>query len=128
MSINLNRTIMKTIKSMLLVAAIAFSSVLTANTNPNEAKPAATAESNVITQEVGKLLQDPFFNVDEDKTANVTLTINKNNEIVVLSVDSDDQTVEKFIKARLNYNELPSTVTTDEKTFIVPVRLQAELD
>lgn len=119
---------MKTIKSMLLVAAIAFSSVLTANTNPNEAKPAATAESNVITQEVGKLLQDPFFNVDEDITANVTLTINKNNEIVVLSVDSDDQTVEKYIKARLNYNELPSTVTSDEKTFIVPVRLQAELD
>ena len=119
---------MKTIKSMLLVAAIAFSSVLAANTNPTEADPATTAESNVITQEVGKLLKNPSFLVDNDITASVTLTINKKNEIVVLSVDSEDKTVEDYIKARLNYNELPSTVTTDEKTFIVPVRLQAELD
>ena len=78
---------MKTIKSILLVAAVAFSSVLSANTNPNASNPAAAAESNVITQEVGKLLQNPYFNVDEEITANVTLTINKNNEIVVLSVD-----------------------------------------
>ena len=119
---------MKTIKSMLLVAAIAFSSVLAANTNPNDAEPATTTESNVITQEVGKLLKNPSFLVDDDITANVTLTINKNNEIVVLSVDSEDESLEDYIKARLNYNELPSTVKSGEITFIVPVRLQAELD
>lgn len=119
---------MKTIKSLLLVVAIAFSSVLTANTDPNEANPSTSAESNVITKEVGKLLKNPSFLVDHDMTAKVTLTINKNNEIVVLSVDSEDRTVENYIKSRLNYNELPTAFISSEKTFIVPVKLETELD
>jgi len=119
---------MKTMKSILLVAIIAFSSVLSASTNPNEANPATTAEPNVITEEVRELLKNPSFVVDHDIYANVTLTINKNNEIVVLSVDSDDSSVEGYIKGRLNYNELPVATTNKGKTFIVPVRLEAELD
>ncbi|MBT8272198.1 MAG: hypothetical protein KJO77_00220 [Bacteroidia bacterium] len=119
---------MKTIKSLLLVVAIAFSSVLTANTDPNEATPSSNAESNVITQQVEKLLKNPSFLVDHDMIAKVTLTINKNNEIVVLSVDSEDKTVENYIKSRLNYNELPVAFISSEKTFMVPVKLETELD
>ncbi|MBT8265830.1 MAG: hypothetical protein KJP20_04740 [Bacteroidia bacterium] len=114
---------MKTFKSIVLVAAIAFSTVLTANTNST-----AEADPTVITTEVGKLLKNPSFLVDQDITANVTLTINKNNEIVVLSVDSEDSSVEDYIKARLNYNALPSSLQERGKTFIVPVRLHTELD
>ena len=117
---------MKTIKSIVLVALIAFSSVLSANTNPENARKATAAESNVITQEVGKLLKSPSFIIEKEIVANVTLTINKNNEIVVLSVDTDDETLENFVKSRLNYNELPSSVVSKDKTFIVPVRLEME--
>ena len=116
---------MKTIKLILLVAAIAFSSVLTASTNPDVEKD---VNSNVITQEVGKLLKNPTFLVDHEITADVTLTINKNNEMVVLTVDSEDESVVKYIKARLNYNALPDTMASKTKTFIVPVRLEAELN
>ena len=118
---------MKTMKSFLLIAAIAFSSVLTASTNPVEANPAKATESTVITQEVGKLLQNPTFLVDQDTYVNVTLTINKNNELVVLSVDSEDKQIEGFIKARLNYQELPEAVKTGERNFMVPVKIEAEL-
>ena len=117
---------MKTIKSFLLVALIAFSSVLSASTNPENAKKATSAEPNVITQEVGKLLQSPSFEIEKDIVASVTLTVNKNNEIVVLSVDTEDEVLEGFIKGRLNYNVLPSNTITKEKTFIVPVRLKVE--
>ena len=119
---------MKTIKSFLLVAAIAFSSVLSASTNPVEANPAKSAESTVITQEVGKLLQNPTFTVDHDMYADVTITINKNNELVVLSVDSEHNIVEGFIKGRLNYQTLPEALKSGERTFIVPVKIVAELD
>ena len=119
---------MKTIKSFLLIAAIAFSSVLTASTNPTEAEAAKTAESEVITQEVGKLLQNPTFLVDHDMYANVTITINKNNELVVLTVDSEEGIVEGFIKTRLNYQTLPETFKSGDRTFIVPVKIMAELD
>ncbi|MBT8271695.1 MAG: hypothetical protein HKO90_04635 [Flavobacteriaceae bacterium] len=118
---------MKTIKSYLLIAAIAFSSALTASTNPIEANPAETVKSTVITKEVGKLLQNPTFLVDHDTYAEVTLTINKNNELVVLSVDSDDKQVEGFIKGRLNYHVLPEAFKSGERTFIVPVKIEAEL-
>ena len=55
----------------------------------------------------------------------ICLTLNKNNEIVVLSVDSNELYVENFIKSRLNYKELPSLFSTKEKTFKVPVRVVA---
>ena len=97
---------MKTIKSIVLVALIAFSSVVSANTNPENPVKTTKAESNVITQQVEKLLQDPTFEIEKDIIASVTLTINKKNEIVVLSVDTDDYIVEEYIKSRLNYKKL----------------------
>ena len=118
---------MKTLKSFLLIAAIAFSSVLSASTNPGENEKAKTAESTVITSQVSKLLQNPSFLVDDDIHANVTLTINKHNEIVVLSVDSDDNKLEGFIKGRLNYQSLPKAINKADRTFVVPVKIEAEL-
>ena len=80
---------MKTMKSLLLVAAIAFSSVLSASTPDEKAKTKATAETTAISEAVEQLLQNPTFDVEKDLTAKVTLTINKNNEIVVLSVECE---------------------------------------
>ena len=116
---------MKSIKSFLLIAAIAFSSVASAHTNPDEAKKAAAENSNAISQQVGKLLKNPTFDVEHDMYAKVELTINKNNEIVVLSVDSEDGIIEGYIKGRLNYSELPVAIKNGQRTFIVPVKLEA---
>lgn len=111
---------MKQIKTLLLAVAITASGVLSAS---NEDKK---ADSVVITEEIGKLLKDPSFLVDKDIVASVTLTLNKNNEMVVLSVDSKESYVENYIKSRLNYKELPTNFSGDEKTFKVPVRMTVE--
>lgn len=111
---------MKQLKTLLLAVLITASSVLSAS---NEDKK---ADSVVITEEIGKLLKDPSFLVDKDIVVDVTLTLNKNNEIVVLSVDSNELYVENFIKSRLNYKELPATFTSKERTFKVPVRVTAK--
>ncbi|MFT5216151.1 MAG: hypothetical protein ACI83H_001271 [Glaciecola sp.] len=111
---------MKQLKTLLLAVLITASSVLSAS---NEDKK---ADSVVITEEIGKLLKDPSFLVDKDIVADVTLTLNKNNEIVVLSVDSNELYVENFIKSRLNYKELPAPFTSKERTFKVPVRVTAK--
>lgn len=113
---------MRTIKTVLLVVALTFSSVLVASTNSEDLK----ADSAVITNEIGKLLKNPTFFVEKEIVAQVTLTLNKNNEMVVLSVDSEDAYVANFIKSRINYNELPTTVDSVDKTFIVPVRITIE--
>ncbi|PTM07748.1 MAG: hypothetical protein DA407_09955 [Bacteroidetes bacterium] len=111
---------MKQLKTLLLAVAITASGVLSAS---NEDKK---ADSVIITDEIGKLLKDPSFLVDKDIVANVTLTLNKNNEMVVLSVDSNELYVENFIKSRLNYKELPTSFSSVEKTFNIPVRVTAK--
>ena len=111
---------MKQLKTLLLAVLITASSVLSAS---NEDKK---ADSVVITEEIGNLLKDPSFLVDKDIVADVTLILNKNNEIVVLSVDSNELYVENFIKSRLNYKELPATFISKERTFKVPVRVTAK--
>jgi len=113
---------MRTIKTLLLIVALTFSSVLVASTNVEDKR----AESVAITEEIGRLLQNPSFLVDEEITANVMITLNKNNEFVVLSVDTDNSYVENFIKSRLNYQELPVTLKDITKTFIVPIRITPE--
>jgi len=118
---------MKTMKTYLLVAAIAFSSVLSASTNPDKAKTAKAEQTTVITDAVEKLLENPTFFVDHEMTARVTLTINKDNEIVVLSVECEDESLEGYVKSRLNYNALPSQVKKGQKTFVIPVRITTEI-
>ena len=63
---------MKTLKVLVLVVAITFSSVLSASTNPKEkAGPVSISES------VGDLLQNPNFQLNEDVNAMVKIFINE---------------------------------------------------
>jgi len=112
---------MKTIKTLLLVVAITFSSVLSASN-----KPTSTDKSSAISEEIGKLLKDPGFTVDNDVFANVKVFFNEDNEIVVLNVESKDKGVDGFIKSRLNYKSLSKEVNNKNRYYIVPVRITAE--
>ena len=111
---------MKTIKMLLLVVAITFSSVLSASTAPKN------AETLAITTDVAKRLENPSFILEKEALANVTVTVNKNNELVVLSVDSDNQEIVDYIKGRLNYSKISVELYDKSKTYIVPVRLTIE--
>lgn len=92
---------MKTLKMLVLVVAITTSSVLSASTNPIEKN-----EPTSITETVGKLLKNPDFQLNEDVSALVNILINENDEIVVLSVETSNKTVDRYIKNRLNYKKL----------------------
>ena len=111
---------MKTIKMLLLVVAITFSSVLSASTAPKN------AETNAIVTDVYERLENPSIILEKETLANVTITVNKNNELVVLSVDSENQDIVEFIKSRLNYSKISVELYDKSKTYIVPVRLTIE--
>ena len=86
-------------------------------------KPPVEKE-NTTTEEIAKLLKDPGFVIESETTAYVTFVVNKESEIVVLSVDSENESMKKFIKQRLNYKKLESS-NTKGKEYIVPVRMTA---
>ena len=106
-------------KLSLLVVALAFFVGTTANaaTEPNESNPVT------ITQEIGKFLANPDFDFGSEEIAKASFMINKDNEVVVLSVDSDNDTVVSYIKSRLNYQKLEADAQTGME-YTVPVRLK----
>ncbi|MDY2588411.1 hypothetical protein [Winogradskyella aquimaris] len=110
---------MKTLKMFVLIATIALSSAVSASTNPIE----EADEPNLITKTVSKLLEDPYFQLNEDINATVQIAINKDNEIVVLSVDTNDEKVGDFIKNRLNYKKVPQNVVGSLNYYTLPVRM-----
>ncbi len=111
---------MKSIKMLLLAVVITFSSAISASTATEN------VETNAITTDVTKLLKNPKFLLENDELVNVTLMINKDNELVVLSVDSDNFEISEFIKGRLNYSKVSVELDNKSKKFIVPVRLTIE--
>lgn len=116
---SINRiSVSKTLKMLVLVVAVTFSSVLSASTNPNE-----NAEPESITESIGDLLKDPSFQLDEDVNAMVKIFINQDNEIVVLSVKTDNKILEAFIKNRLNYKKLSKEIVGYNKSFKIPIKM-----
>ena len=120
---------MRNVKTLLLAVLLVSSTALFASANTELMLSASTteelkeAESLMISEEIGKLLVKPNFNVKQEISATVTITLNKNNELVVLSVDCKSREICGFIKNRLNYQQLPSNLTSTTKTFKVPVRI-----
>jgi len=109
---------MKVLKMLVLVVAITFSSAISASTNPIE-----NVEPQTVTETVGELLKNPKIQFEKDMNARVKLTINDDNEIVVLSVDTQSEVFEGFIKKRLNYKKISNEAKGDLKTFIIPVTI-----
>ena len=113
---------MKTLKVLVLIVAFTFSGVVSANTNPEAKK----AEPAVVTQTVGELLKNPGFEIKKEEKAMVILTINKDNEFVVLSVDSNSEAVANYIKSRLNYKKIKDNLGVSRATtYKIPVRITA---
>ncbi len=109
---------MKTLKMLVLVVTITFSSFLSARTNPIE-----KAEPTSITQSVWELLKKPNFTLKNDVSAMVDVFINENDEMIVLFVATDNKSVESYIKTRLNYKKLSKELIGNRKSFKVPVKI-----
>lgn len=107
---------MKSIKMLLLSVLITFSSVLSASTLPKRS----------IETDIAKRLEHPTFILEKDVVTNVTFVVNKKNEIVILSVDSDNDTIVDYIKTRLNYTKVSEVTYNKDRKYIIPVRLEVE--
>jgi len=107
---------MKKLNVILLALAFVVSSFSYANNAPKTV-------TNDLTKEIKTLLKKTTFNVEKESTAFVTFTLNANKEIVVLTVDSENKSVERFIKSRLNYQKVVSSLDENVKFYKIPVRV-----
>ena len=102
------------------LAAVALFAVVSVSANTNAEPVNPTKKLSV---QIHEMLERNSFDVSEDLTANVQFTINKEGEIVVLSVDTADDALEGFVKGRLNYQKVELNNFKEGRTYTVPVRI-----
>ncbi len=109
---------MRKLPVVLAAALLLAAGTLSAN------EPGTTEPKKDLATQISDLLKDNSFIVQEqDITANVLFTLNHNKEIVVISVDTKDELLERFVKSRLNYQQVSLDQTAEGKLFTVPVRI-----
>lgn len=92
----------------------------------NKGKKKVANESNNLSGQIYEMLKDNQFNLEShDLTAEVRFIINENNELVVLSVETNDEILEGFVKSRLNYQKVGSSAVVPGRVYEVPVRITA---
>lgn len=108
-------------KSLAFFAAALFV-VGTLSANPTE----NLDPTKKLSTQIHTLLKSNSFKVEaNDVTADVRFTINKDGEIVVLSVDTDNKALEGFVKGRLNYKKVDLQNAREGRLYTVPVRITA---
>lgn len=110
---------MNTIKSILVAA------VLLIGTSAFAVAQDYGKTGNPTSQELQGLLKNPGFEVNQDITAQVKFVLNENHELVVLSVNTNSITVEKYVKNRLNYKKLAAELEIG-KEYKVDVMILSE--
>lgn len=107
--------------SLVVVAAML---LVTGNVLANDTDGVKPTTS--ISTQISKMLSDNSFSDESaNLTAQVRFTLNSDGEIVVLSVDTDSEQLEGFVKSRLNYKKVDVDAIEEGKLYTVPVRITA---
>lgn len=104
------------IAAMLLTAGSSF-----ANNTPTKKEDPTKS----LTAQIGEILNNNNFTEnDEGQRAQVLFMLNNDKEIVVLSVDTEENSsLEGFIKSKLNYQEVDLASYEEGKKYTVSVRV-----
>jgi len=106
--------------SLVFAAAVLFT---TGNVFANDSESVDPSKS--LTEQISELLSNNVFdNENQDLTAKVLFTLNHNKEIVVISVDTENEALEGFVKSKLNYQEVALNDFHEGKLYTVPVRIK----
>jgi len=68
----------------------------------------------------------PYEYDKNECTAEVLFTVNSNKEIIVLSVISQNERAEPYLKSKLNYKKISHTPTRQGEIFLLPLRMIRE--
>lgn len=107
------------VAAMLLTVGSVFANYEVVDKNP----------SKTLSEQIERLLSDNMFKIKKgfEAYAVVYFTVNNENEIVVLTVGTNDETLEAYIKSRLNYMMVDNAADCKAGvTYRVPVRIILE--
>lgn len=111
---------MKNLKSIVAILAISLSTAFGAYANDAEPKK----ENKELRTEIVKILGDeiPMEFIGSSK-AELSFMINKNNEVVIVSVDSELSAFDSYVKRKLNYKKINTKKVKQGEIYILPVKI-----
>lgn len=114
---------MKNLKRIIAVVAIGLLTVLPTSANTNT-EPTTKDAKTILRTEIVTLLGNHSYNLS-DKTleAQVSVMLNSKNELVVISVSSDSETVASYVKAKLNYKKITVKGISKGTVYIIPLKM-----
>ena len=113
---------MKSLKLFILALGLFTINVSAANLNP--IKPIDELRIEIV-----ELIGSNYMNemkADEHGAA-VLFTVNNNKEIIILSVDSDDDLLESYLKRKLNYKKVNHRPSKHGEIYLLPVKMVKQL-
>ncbi|MBW1297498.1 hypothetical protein [Aquimarina litoralis] len=107
-------------KLIVLAVAILTSTQIFAND-----KKAEETNEQKLRSEIALLLKRPEIKLDTDEIkANIEFIVNTNGEIVILTVDSEKEAIEEYVKFRLNYKKVGDNINkTGNKVFKLKLKV-----
>jgi hypothetical protein len=105
-----------------IVAILAISLVTTFSTTASEKEPSKITQK-LRTEIVSMLGSEITLELKSSATAEISFMINKENEIVIISVDSKIDELKSIIKSKLNYKKVAVKGIEKEKIYIIPLRI-----
>ena len=114
---------MKSLKLFVFAFALLTVHYATASTNP--IKP-----NDQLRGEMVQLIGSSYLDIDSMKdefSADVLFTVNTNHEIIILSVDSDNDQLESYLQRKLNYKKVKHTPSKHGEIYLLPVKMVKDL-
>ena len=80
--------------------------------------------TKTLSTQIGELLEGNSLTFDEvSLTAQVRFTLNDQGKIVVLSVDTENESLAFFVKARLNHKKMEAPKSFSGQSFSIPIKI-----
>jgi len=112
---------MKKVSVMLVAALLLSTGSIFANNSKTEKKDPKTQN---LSEQIGNYLSNNNFSKKYNgDTAQVLFMLNDNKEIIVLSVDTEEDNLDAFIKGKLNYKQVEVANYEEGKKYTVSVRI-----
>jgi len=115
---------MKKLKLTIAVIALCLSTIVATAT---ETKTVTSKSSKNLRSKIVKLLGDeaPTYLTDgNDVKAELSLMLNKKNQIVIVSVDSKSSLIDGYVKSKLNYQVVSVKGLKKGKIYRVPLTIE----
>ncbi len=114
---------MKNLKSIIAVFAICFATISSFATETND--PIKDSRNLNLRAEIISILGSPAnFEIDEASTAEIIFTVNDENQMIVISVNSENREFKNFVKRTLHNKKLDSGKLKARTVYTLPVQLK----